>query len=187
MAKKRNARSASGPSVSSNPFADALANALGVEAPQSAERIVWNEEEEAVEGSSTKWVHIGFEKERGEVERPLPSGFPKCGRRPFRLGQKVKDSPRGGGSVDPEGIVLQGDVRTKAEAFLQAEGFKTKTNRRLMHIESTQNPKFKTMLRWREKSSARRKGGICLVEGLREVERALDSDGPPSSLCIVTG
>lgn len=42
-----------------------------------------------------------------------------------------------------------------------------------MVIESTQNPKFKTMLRWREKSSARRKEGICLVEGLREVDRAL--------------
>jgi TrmH family RNA methyltransferase len=48
-----------------------------------------------------------------------------------------------------------------------------------MHIESTQNPKFKTMLRWREKSSARRKDGICLVEGLREVERALDSGWTP--------
>lgn len=48
-----------------------------------------------------------------------------------------------------------------------------------MHIESTQNPKFKTMLRWREKSSARRKAGICLVEGLREVERALASGWNP--------
>ncbi len=48
-----------------------------------------------------------------------------------------------------------------------------------MHIESTQNPKFKTMLRWREKSSARRKDGLCLVEGLREVERALASGWTP--------
>lgn len=48
-----------------------------------------------------------------------------------------------------------------------------------MHIESTQNPKFKTMLRWREKSSVRRKEGICLVEGLREVKRALASGWTP--------
>ncbi len=48
-----------------------------------------------------------------------------------------------------------------------------------MQIESTQNPKFKSMLRWREKSSVRRKDGICLVEGLREVERALSSGWTP--------
>ena len=49
----------------------------------------------------------------------------------------------------------------------------------MMVIESTHNPKFKTMLRWREKSAARRNDGICLVEGLREVERALASDWKP--------
>lgn len=42
-------------------------------------------------------------------------------------------------------------------------------------IESLQNAKVKQVLRWREKSSARRKDGICLVEGAREVQRALKS------------
>ncbi|HAG06111.1 MAG TPA: rRNA methyltransferase [Cryomorphaceae bacterium] len=40
-------------------------------------------------------------------------------------------------------------------------------------IESIQNPKVKQVLRWREKPASRRKEGLCLVEGAREVERAL--------------
>lgn len=126
MAKKRTDRSASGPSLSSNPFADALANALGVEAPQSAERIAWNEEEEAVEGSSTKWVHIGFEKKGRGGKTVTLVAFQNVAVDPLDWAKKLKTRLGVGGSVDPEGIVLQGDVRTKAEAFLQAEGFKTK-------------------------------------------------------------
>lgn len=42
-------------------------------------------------------------------------------------------------------------------------------------IESIQNPKVKQVLRWREKPASRRKEGVCLVEGAREVERALRS------------
>lgn len=42
-------------------------------------------------------------------------------------------------------------------------------------VESLQNAKVKQILRWREKSSARRKDGVCLVEGAREVQRALKS------------
>ncbi len=51
-------------------------------------------------------------------------------------------------------------------------------------IESIQNPKVKQVLRWREKPATRRKEGICLVEGAREVERALRS-GWEMSGCFV--
>ena len=42
-------------------------------------------------------------------------------------------------------------------------------------IESHQNPKVKQLIRWREKPAARRKEGIAIVEGSREIERALTS------------
>ena len=51
-------------------------------------------------------------------------------------------------------------------------------------IESIQNPKVKQVLRWREKPASRRKEGVCLVEGAREVERALRS-GWDMTACFV--
>lgn len=51
-------------------------------------------------------------------------------------------------------------------------------------IESIQNPKVKQVLRWREKPASRRKEGVCLVEGAREVERALRS-GWDMTACYV--
>ena len=126
MAKKRNDRSASGPGVSSNPFADALANALGVEAPQSSERMAWNEDEEALDGPGSKWVHIGFEKKgRGGKTVTLVT-FQNPASDAAEWAKKVKTRLGVGGSVDSDGIVLQGDVRTKVEAYLKAEGYKTK-------------------------------------------------------------
>lgn len=126
MAKKRNDRSASGPGVSSNPFADALANALGVEAPQSSERMAWNEDEEALDGLGSKWVHIGFEKKgRGGKTVTLVT-FQNPASDAAEWAKKLKTRLGVGGSVDSDGIVLQGDVRTKVEAYLQAEGYKTK-------------------------------------------------------------
>ncbi|MGA0247672.1 MAG: translation initiation factor [Schleiferiaceae bacterium] len=126
MAKKRIDRSASGPGVSSNPFADALANALAVEEPQSSERMAWNEDEEALDGPGSKWVHIGFEKKgRGGKTVTLVT-FQNPATDAAEWAKKLKTRLGVGGSVDPDGIVLQGDVRTKAEAFLQAEGYKTK-------------------------------------------------------------
>lgn len=126
MAKKRNDRSASGPGVSSNPFADALANALGVEAPQSSERIAWNEDEEALDGPGTKWVHIGFEKKgRGGKTVTLVT-FENPASDAAEWAKKLKTRLGVGGSEDSDGIVLQGDVRAKVEAFLQSEGYKTK-------------------------------------------------------------
>lgn len=126
MAKKRNDRSASGPGVSSNPFADALANALGVEAPQSSERMAWNEDEEALDGPGSKWVHIGFEKKgRGGKTVTLVT-FQNPASDAAEWAKKLKTRLGVGGSVDSDGIVLQGDVRNKVEAYLQAEGYKTK-------------------------------------------------------------
>ena len=126
MAKKRTDRSASGPGVSSNPFADALANALGVEAPQTTERMAWNEDDEALDGTGSRWVHIGFEKKgRGGKTVTLVT-FQNPSVDTSEWAKKLKTRLGVGGSVDPDGIVLQGDVRTKAEAFLQAEGYKTK-------------------------------------------------------------
>ena len=126
MAKKRTDRSSSGPGSSSNPFADALSNALGVEAPQTSERMAWNEDDEAMDGTGTKWVHIGFEKKgRGGKTVTLVT-FQNPATDAAEWAKKLKTRLGVGGSVDPDGIVLQGDVRTKAEAFLQAEGYKTK-------------------------------------------------------------
>ena len=126
MAKKRSDRSGSGPGLSSNPFADALAHALGVEAPLSAERIAWDDEKDEAPSSSAKWVHIGFEKKgRGGKTVTLVT-FQNPATDSAEWAKKLKTRLGVGGSVDPDGIVLQGDVRTKAEAFLQAEGYKTK-------------------------------------------------------------
>lgn len=126
MAKKRNDRSASGPGESSNPFADALASALGVDVPQSSERIAWNEDEEALDSRGSKWVHIGFEKKgRGGKTVTLVT-FQNPATDTAEWAKKLKTRLGVGGSVDSEGIVLQGDVRTKVEAYLQAEGYKTK-------------------------------------------------------------
>lgn len=126
MAKKRSDRSGSGPGLSSNPFADALAHALGVEAPLSAERIAWDDVEDEAPSSSAKWVHIGFEKKgRGGKTVTLVT-FQNPATDTAEWAKKLKTRLGVGGSVDPDGIVLQGDVRTKAEAFLLAEGYKTK-------------------------------------------------------------
>lgn len=126
MAKKRSDRSGSGPGLSSNPFADALAHALGVEAPPSAERIAWEDEEDEATSSRSKWVHIGFEKKgRGGKTVTLVT-FQNPATDTAEWAKKLKTRLGVGGSVDPDGIVLQGDVRTKAEDFLQAAGYKTK-------------------------------------------------------------
>lgn len=42
-------------------------------------------------------------------------------------------------------------------------------------IDSAANPLIKEWVRWQSKASDRRKAGVVVVEGLREVERALKS------------
>ncbi len=126
MAKKRFDRSGSGPFVSSNPFADALANALGVEAPLSNERIAWKDDDtQSLEGGS-KWVHMGFEKKGrgGKTVTVLTFQDPFVDSQEWS--KKLKSRLGVGGNVDASEILLQGDVRTKAEGYLQSEGFKVK-------------------------------------------------------------
>ncbi len=43
----------------------------------------------------------------------------------------------------------------------------------MLQLDSTQNPKVRTLIRYREKSAHRRKDGVVLVEGVRELERAV--------------
>ena len=119
-------RSGSGPSSSSNPFADALANALGVEAPLSDERIAWNADDKQSHEAGSKWVHMGFEKKGrgGKIVTVLTFQDPSIDSQEW--GKKLKSRLGVGGSVDVSEILLQGDVRTKAEGYLQSEGFKVK-------------------------------------------------------------
>lgn len=126
MAKKRSDRSGSGPSTSSNPFADALANALGVEAPLSDERIAWNDDYTQSHEAASKWVHMGFEKKGrgGKTVTVLTFQDPSIDSQEW--GKKLKSRLGVGGSVDVSEILLQGDVRTKAEGYLKSEGFKVK-------------------------------------------------------------
>ena len=43
----------------------------------------------------------------------------------------------------------------------------------MLQLDSTQNPKVRQLIRYREKSALRRKDGVVLVEGVRELERAV--------------
>lgn len=43
----------------------------------------------------------------------------------------------------------------------------------MLQLDSTQNPKVRQLIRYREKSALRRKDAVVLVEGVRELERAV--------------
>jgi len=43
----------------------------------------------------------------------------------------------------------------------------------MLQLDSTQNPKVRQLIRYREKSALRRKDSVVLVEGVRELERAV--------------
>ena len=43
----------------------------------------------------------------------------------------------------------------------------------MLQLDSTQNPKVRQLVRYRDKSAHRRKDGIILIEGVRELERAV--------------
>lgn len=126
MAKKRTDRSGSGPTSSNNPFADALANALGVDAPTFSERVAWDEDDPLHEGNGSKWVHMAFEKKGRGGKTVTVLNFQNPGIDPVEWSKKLKARLGVGGSVDEASILLQGDVRTKLESYLQTEGFSVK-------------------------------------------------------------
>ncbi|MEY2971581.1 MAG: hypothetical protein RL738_422 [Bacteroidota bacterium] len=43
----------------------------------------------------------------------------------------------------------------------------------MLQLDSTQNPKVRQLIRYREKSALRRKDAVVVVEGVREIERAV--------------
>ena len=43
----------------------------------------------------------------------------------------------------------------------------------MLQLDSTQNPKVRQLVRYRDKSAHRRKDGVILIEGVRELERAV--------------
>jgi translation initiation factor 1 len=126
MAKKRQDRSTSESDVQSNPFAEALANALGVPVTESSERLAWDEDDVQEVTRDSKWVHIGFEKKGRGGKTVTLVNFQSVEADTANWAKKLKSRLGVGGAIDSEGIVLQGDVRTKVETYLQEAGFKTK-------------------------------------------------------------
>jgi len=126
MAKKRQDRSSSDSGLQSNPFAEALANAIGVEVAEFSDRIAWDETEEQEVTLDSEWVHIGFEKKGRAGKTVTLVNFQSVDADTANWAKKLKSILGVGGGIGSEGIVLQGDVRAKVEAYLQQAGFKTK-------------------------------------------------------------
>ena len=57
----------------------------------------------------------------------------------------------------------------------------------IKRIDSSANPLIKEWARWQSKANDRRKAGVVVVEGLREVERALRSGWVPRHVAVRAG
>jgi len=57
----------------------------------------------------------------------------------------------------------------------------------IKRIDSSANPLIKEWVRWQSKANDRRKAGVVVVEGLREVERALRSGWVPRHVAVRAG
>ncbi len=57
----------------------------------------------------------------------------------------------------------------------------------IKRIDSSANPLIKDWVRWQSKANDRRKAGVVVVEGLREVERALRSGWVPRHVAVRAG
>lgn len=57
----------------------------------------------------------------------------------------------------------------------------------IKRIDSSANPLIKEWFRWQSKANDRRKAGVVVVEGLREVERALRSGWVPRHVAVRAG
>jgi translation initiation factor 1 len=115
---------------SENPFAAALSQALGGYTPDS-NAAADAPQDSAPEVQPHGWVHIGFEK-KGRAGKTVTllefvdldeEGAEEAVE---KWAKKLKTTCGVGGTVEAFSVLLQGDVRSKAEAELRAWGFKTK-------------------------------------------------------------
>jgi translation initiation factor 1 (eIF-1/SUI1) len=117
MASKRIDKRNSGPENVVNPFAAALASALGVDAPKGPGESVLHDDEDAIAPLTSKRVEMAtlltFDS-LGDAETT-------------EWAKRLKQSLGVGGSVEADGqILLQGDVRTKVLSLLTKEGWTVK-------------------------------------------------------------
>ena len=123
MAKKGNF--SSGPTE--NPFAAALQHALGGFTPVE-DHSVQEEGKAEIESDVTGvWVHMWMEKKgRAGKTATLLEFQSGADADIVRWGSLLKTHCGVGGSVQGAEVLLQGDVRAKAEAWLRAQQFKIK-------------------------------------------------------------
>ncbi len=128
MAAKRTDKRKSGPETSVNPFAAALASALGVEAPSGPGMSVLQDDEDADVTSAPKRVEMRFEKKGRHGKMATLLTFESLGDAEVaEWAKRLKQTLGVGGSVEAEGqILLQGDVRLKVESLLSIEGWTVK-------------------------------------------------------------
>ncbi len=123
MAKKGNF--SSGPT--DNPFAAALQHALGGYTPIGEDSSREEGKEEVETDASGLWVHLWIEKKgRAGKTATLLEFQSGTDADIVRWGSLLKTHCGVGGSVHGAEVLLQGDVRSKAEAWLRAQQFKVK-------------------------------------------------------------
>lgn len=88
---------------------------------------VHEEEDQEPVAPENQLLELYFEKKgRGGKQVVIVAGFEGSDEELAELGKKLKQHCGVGGSVKDGEILLQGNVRDKAQAFLQCKGFKTK-------------------------------------------------------------
>jgi translation initiation factor 1 len=128
MASKRIDKRNSGPENVVNPFAEALASALGVDAPKGPGESVLHDDEDANAPMTSKRVEMRFEKKGRNGKMATLLTFDSLGdAETTEWAKRLKQSLGVGGSVEADGqILLQGDVRTKVLSLLTKEGWTVK-------------------------------------------------------------
>jgi len=128
MASKRIDKRNSGPENVVNPFAAALASALGVDAPTGPGESVLLDDEGAETTLTSKRVEMRFEKKGRQGKMATLLTFNSLGEaETAEWAKRLKQSLGVGGSVETDGqVLLQGDVRTKVMSLLAKEGWTVK-------------------------------------------------------------
>lgn len=128
MASKRIDKRNSGPENVVNPFAAALASALGVDAPTGPGESVLLDDEGAETTLTSKRVEMRFEKKGRQGKMATLLTFNSLGEaETAEWAKRLKQSLGVGGSVETDGqVLLQGDVRTKVMSLLEKEGWTVK-------------------------------------------------------------
>ena len=111
-----------------NPFAAALASALGVDAPTGPGESVLLDDEGAETTLTSKRVEMRFEKKGRQGKMATLLTFNSLGEaETAEWAKRLKQSLGVGGSVETDGqVLLQGDVRTKVMSLLAKEGWTVK-------------------------------------------------------------